>query len=110
MGDIFDFLSKNWVNLSLVIVGSFAMIIYKLQECQKLKDAASLIIIQIDDLQERIREIATYINDDKLSETAFYESLPLIDRNFWDEYKHCFLSKMDSQSYSLINTFYKYVL
>lgn len=110
MGDIFDFLSKNWVNLSLVIVGSFAMIIYKLQECQKLKDAASLIIIQIDDLQERIREIATYINDDKLSETAFYESLPLIDRNFWDEYKHCFVSKMDSQSYSLINTFYKYVL
>ncbi len=29
---VLEFLAKNWVNLGLVIVGSFAMIIYGLQE------------------------------------------------------------------------------
>ena len=109
MGDIFDFLSKNWVNLSLVIVGSFAMIIYKLQERKKIIEAASLIIIQIDELMERLIEIPTYIVNGLLNDTAFYESLILMEQNYWNEYKHLFVRKMDKESYNAINKFYDYV-
>ena len=109
MGDIFDFLSKNWVNLSLVIVGSFAMIIYKLQERKKIIEAASLIITQIDELMERLIEIPTYIVNGLLNDTAFYESLILMEQNYWNEYKHLFVRKMDKESYNAINKFYDYV-
>lgn len=45
------FFVKNLVNLGLVIVGSFAMIVYKLQERKKRIEAASLIVLQIDECE-----------------------------------------------------------
>lgn len=72
------FISENWANILLIIVGSFALATYILQERKKKIDAASLIVLQIDEFQERLREISTFIVDGQLNETAFYESLPLI--------------------------------
>lgn len=71
------FISENWANILLIIVGSFALATYILQERKKKIDAASLIVLQIDEFQERLREISTFIVDGQLNETAFYESLPL---------------------------------
>lgn len=73
------FISENWANILLIIVGSFALATYILQERKKKIDAASLIVLQIDEFQERLREISTFIVDGQLNETAFYESLPLMD-------------------------------
>lgn len=103
-----DFIAKNWVNICLVIVGTFALIIYKLQEHRKKIDAASLIILQIDELQERLREISGYIVNGQLNFGAFYESLPLMEKNYWNEYKHYFVQKMDTTSFNLLNQFYNY--
>lgn len=72
-------------------------------------EAASLIVLQIDELQDRIREISGYIVNELLNSTAFYESLPLIERNYWSEYKHYFVQKMDATSYNSLNQFYNYV-
>ena len=105
-----DFIAKNWVNMCLVLVGSFALVIYILQERRKKIDAASLIVLQIDEVQEKLREISTYIVDGKLNETAFYESLPLIEENYWSKYKHYFVKKMDAMSYGSMNQLYDYVL
>lgn len=105
-----DFIAKNWVNMCLVLVGSFALVIYILQERRKKIDAASLIVLQIDEVQEKLREISTYIVDGKLNETAFYESLPIIEENYWSKYKHYFVKKMDAMSYGSMNQLYDYVL
>ena len=105
-----DFIAKNWVNMCLVLVGSFALVIYILQERRKKIDAASLIVLQIDEVQEKLREISTYIVDGKLNETAFYESLPLIEENYWSKYKHYSVKKMDAMSYGSMNQLYDYVL
>lgn len=55
-----DFIAKNWVNMCLVLVGSFALVIYILQERRKKIDAASLIVLQIDEIREKLRKISTY--------------------------------------------------
>ena len=57
----------------------------------------------------RMREIATYIIGGQLNATAFYESLPLLDDNYWSRYKHYFVRDVDSESFASINTFYDYV-
>lgn len=102
------FFADNWVNLGLVIVGSFAMIIYLLQEHRKRIEAASLIIMQINELQNRLREFSSYIVEGQLNSSAFYESLPLMGDNYWDKYKHYFIQKMDHKSFADINLFYEF--
>ncbi len=105
---VLEFLAKNWVNLGLVIVGSFAMLIYLLQEHKKRVEAASLIVMQINELQNRLREFSSYIVEGQLNSSAFYESLPLMGENYWAKYKHYFVRKMDHKSFTDINLFYDY--
>ena len=107
--ELINFIKDNWVNLGLIIVGLSAVWIYKAQEKEKMRDAASLVVLQIDELQKRVQEIQSYITNQGLNLTAFYESLPLIDVNHWKNYKHLFIRKIDTKSYDSINKFYQYV-
>lgn len=107
-----EFISQYWTSISqllLIIVGLSAVGIYIAQERGKIKDAASLIILQIDELQIRIQEIQSYVTNQGLNFSAFYESLPLMDTNYWSKYKHLFARKIDNKSYTNFNKFYQYV-
>ena len=101
-----EFLTINWLNILLVVVGGFALLIYWLQERRKVSEAASLIVMQIEDLQKSMRVLKTYISDNKLNSTAFYESQILFRTDYWDKYKHYFIRKIDSFSFNNINEFY----
>ncbi len=109
MTEIIGFMKENWLDIAMVIVGSFALLIYVLQNRKKEIDSASLVILQIDELQDRVQEISGYIVDGQLNETAFYESLPLMETNYWDKSKHYFVGKMDAKSFNTINCFYEYI-
>ena len=112
MNGIIDFISKNWLGISnflIITVGLSAVWIYKAQEKSKIQDAASLIVLQIDELQIRMQEIQSYITEQGLNFSAFYESLLLIDTNYWSKYKHLFVRKMDNKSYNNLNKFYQYI-
>lgn len=93
----------------MILVGLSAVWIYKAQEKGKIKDAVSLIVLQIDELQIRVREIQSYMTDKGLNSGAFYESLPLMDTNYWSKYKHLFIRKIDNKSYNDFNKFYQYI-
>lgn len=100
------FISENWDTLLLSLVGALALIIYVLQERRKVTEAASLVILQIDELQDRIKEIQSFIVDRQLNETAFYESQILFGEDYWNRYKHYFVRKMDAKSYRMLNSLY----
>ena len=105
--NIIHFISTNLLDILLVVVGASAFAVYKLQESRKISDAASLIVLQINDLQEKLREIQSYIdNYGVLNDTAFYESQIIFTENYWDKYKHYFVRKIDSESFRLFNDFY----
>lgn len=112
MRNIIEFFVRNWLNISnflIIVVGLSAVWIYKAQEKGKIRDAASLIVLQIDELQTRVQEIQSYITDRGLNFSAFYESLPLLDVNYWNKYKHLFIRKIDNKSYNNFNRFYQYI-
>lgn len=94
------------LDIALVIVGGFVLLIYWLQERRKISEAASLIIIQVDDMQKRMREIKTYICNGQLNATAFYESQLLFKTDYWDKYKHYFVRRLDPTSFGILNEFY----
>lgn len=94
--EIGDFIVTNWLNILLVVVGASAFFIYWAQERRKVSEAASLIVMQVEDLQKRIREIGSYITEGILNDTAFYESQMLYKTDYWNQYKHYFIRKLDS--------------
>lgn len=100
------FFKDNWIDLALIVVGLSALLIYWLQERRKVSEAASLIVMQVEDLQKRMREIGAYIVDGRLNEGAFYESQPLYKTDYWDQYKHQFTRRMDAFSFSTFDDFY----
>lgn len=102
-----DFIKENWVDICLIFVGSLALIIYWIQERRKKIEAAALIVSQIDELQEGIKQLSSCIVDGKLNESAFYEMIPLMDENYWSKYKHFFVRNMDGKSYRTIDELYK---
>lgn len=103
---VFNFLRSNWSDILLIIVGAFALLTYILQERKRVIEAASLVLQQIDELQERIKEIQSYIVNGQLNETAFYESQILFSENHWEHYRHYFVRKMDAKSYRTLNSLY----
>ena len=104
--EIGGFISKNWLNILLVVVGASAFFIYWVQERRKVSEAASLIVMQVEDLQKRIREIGSYISEGILNDTAFYESQILFKTDYWNQYKHYFIRKLDSFSFNTFDEFY----
>lgn len=105
-----EFLKENFLDILLVLVGLTAFIIYFLQEREKRREAAALIYLQINEIQKGIEEISSYIIQGQLNATAFYESLPLIEENYWSKYKHYFVNRIDGKSFESINKLYKYAL
>lgn len=103
-----EFLGENWVNLLLIIVGTFALVVYMLEERKKISEAASLIKLQIDEIREGISEIRSYIVNGQLNETAFYESQLLFTENYWNKYKHYFVKKMTTKDFTTISRLYEY--
>lgn len=105
-----EFLKENFLDILLVLVGLTAFIVYFLQEREKRREAAALIYLQINEIQKGIEEISSYIIEGQLNATAFYESLSLIEENYWSKYKHYFVNKIDGKSFENINKLYKYAL
>lgn len=96
----------NLLDILLVVVGASAFFIYWAQERRKVSEAASLIIMQVEDLQKRIREIGSYITEGALNDSAFYESQILFKTDYWNQYKHYFIRKLDSFSFNTFDEFY----
>ena len=103
---VWKFWCNNWPDLLLVLVGTSAFFTYWLQGRRKISEAASLIVMQVEDLQKRMREMKTYISEGQLNDTAFYESQVLFKTDYWDANKHYFSRKMDSFSLSIFDEYY----
>lgn len=103
-------IAAHWSDLLLFAVGFVALLIYHLQNRSKTKEAAALVVLQIDDLESRIREMAGYISGDQLNSVAYYESLPLMEENYWHKYKHLFVRSIDSSSFTRIDRYYDYAI
>lgn len=91
----------------MILVGLVAGLIYWLQERKKISEAASLVITQIEDLQKRMREISSYITEGKLDDVSFYESQILYQTDYWDQYRHYWVRRLDASSLGTIDEFFR---
>lgn len=95
-------------NIALVAIGVLAMYSYRLQARDQDSDSASLIILQIKELQERIRKISESFSDGIPDIVALYEQLPIMAENYWEKYKHRFVREIDADSFAAIDLLFQY--
>ena len=105
-----DFIVKNWLDILLVFVGAGGFITYFWQDKRRKREAAALIITQIEDLKEKLLNINNISVDNTINEKAFYETLDIINDNQWEKYRHLFIKKIDSYSFKIIGQFYECAL
>ena len=105
-----DFVVDNWVNLLLIFVGAAGFITYFWQDRRRKREAAALIITQIEELKEKLLAINKIFVDNTINEKAFYETLDIINDNQWEKYRHLFIKKIDSYSFKTISQFYECAL
>ena len=106
-----DFLEclSVFIDILLVIGGLGVFFTYRWQKKNEKRDAASLIILQIEELKEKLLKVNDMIVDGAINETSFYETVNILNDNQWEKYKHLFVNKIDNNSYKTINSFYEYI-
>ena len=104
--DIINFI----INILLVIGGSAGFTVYFWQNKNKEREAAALIVTQIEDIKEKILSINNISANNIINEKAFYETLDIITDNQWEKYRHLFIKKIDSHSFKTISKFYECTL
>lgn len=107
MKQIIYFFTENWNNILMIGVGTLALVVYKLQKKSEKRNAAILVISQINELKEKVGRIVEIISNDQLNATGIYETLDILDDNQWNKYKHLFVGDIDFNSIRIISDFYE---
>lgn len=106
ISSLWKFFCDNWESICMISVGFIAIVVYKMQKIDENKNAAILVVTQIDDLKNKIADIVEIINNNRLDAVSIYETLDILEENQWEKYKHLFVGKIDLNSLRIIDNFY----
>ena len=100
---VFAWIWENIFDIALVAVGASALITYFLQKKNEYRAAATLIIGQVDCIEEQISELK---HKPQLNNDAMYYVKSILQENMWERYKHLFVNKLSAPEYQLIQSFF----
>lgn len=99
-----EFLRYNWSDLLVSIVGLSAFAIYFIQKRDKVRSAATLILGQINSIEECVSELR---EDHQLGNISIYHSKVILRDNLWEQYKHLFVKRLSTPEYEIIQRFFE---
>ena len=99
---VFTFI-RDWADVFLIAVGLSAMIVYIFQKRDNKRSAATLILGQIDSIEEKIGILK---NGHQLNNVVVYHSKTIISENTWEKYKHLFAKELSQSEHRMIQNFF----
>lgn len=103
MNPICEFLKNNWLDLFLVIVGTFALVVYFLQKRDERRTAATLIKEQIDLIEDRVNGLK---DSPEYNNIVVYYSKIILQENLWEKYKYLLVKKLYKSDVKSIQKFF----
>lgn len=91
------------INAVIMIAGFSAVIIYILQRRDARKTAASLIVLQIDQIESVVLSLR---KNAILTNEIVYKSKVILTKNYWEETKHLLSKKLGHRNIKFIEEFY----
>lgn len=99
---MWEFVNGNFFQTAVIfVVGLFVFFMYLINLRNDLKKAATILIMEIRDVEKAIKSLS-----DQQKHDSYYFTTPVITNNSWDSYKFMFIKKLDQDEYLLINDFY----
>lgn len=103
MESLISFINSNaFVGLVTLIVGSTALIVYKLGKRDKKRDAAKVILLEIRGAQRKLKRI----KKDLLDNGKLNTESTVMPNNSWVSNRHLFINDFDSEEWDEISEFY----
>lgn len=104
-----NLLSSNlFQNVILVVTVVVTICIYYGRKRQNLRNAVSILTLQIRDIKENIEcLIAEGVIGDQLQERVLHYSTIIYEENYWLKYNHLIAGRVDAQTYGVLDNFYK---
>ncbi len=94
----------NLVFNGLIMVTGFSAIgLYLYQKRVEKRTAATLVLTQIDNIQENIKKLR---ENPKLDEVTVFKSKQILARNHWEENRHILSKRLGERNVRLIEDFY----
>ncbi|UQT46780.1 hypothetical protein M5E87_16185 [Flavonifractor plautii] len=97
---------QNIVNIFVILGGVSAFIIYATQRRASVKSAFTMVINQIDGIEEVISKLRSTQADGKLCNEEVFKSDQILSRNFWSEYKHLIMRQLDQTDIKILDEFF----
>lgn len=91
------------INGLIAIAGFSAIFIYKAQKRDKIKTAATIVISQIDFIENVIKDLRS---NNVLTNEIVYRSRPILDDNAWSQSKYLLSKRLGGDNVRLIENFY----
>jgi len=102
---VYKFFDSNlFQTIIILIVGLFIFIIPIINKEDERKRAATILIMEIREIEEALDKLRESERSDDIYYTA-----PIIKENSWVKYKFMFVKLLDQDEYSLISKFYSTV-
>lgn len=102
---MYNLLDSNlFQTITILVVGLFVFIIYKINIRDEKSRAATILIMEIREIERTLKKLLEVV-----SSGNYYSSAPIIKENSWEKYKFIFIKYLDQDEYSLISEFYSTV-
>ena len=85
-----------------LIVGAFVFIQYRINKTDQLKNAAQLILIDVQSAERKVKNIKSRLTDSNALET----DVTVINQESWTSYRHMLSRFFDRDEWDDLNTFY----
>jgi len=91
------FNSNFFTGLATLITGGFVIWVYKAQKKQEKKDTATILLMEIRNAEEAIRQIKN---------TTIFIPISILPANSWVKFNHLFVKDLDQDELDIVNNFY----
>jgi hypothetical protein len=98
----FDFINDFFTGLVTLLAGLVALVVYMRQKYDAKRDAANIILLEIQNAERGLKLVRDNIQETELLD----EDVFIMPTQSWDKYKYLFVRDFDRDSWDNICTFY----
>lgn len=89
-------------NAIIALCGSIAFFIFKSQQKEKLRTAATVIVGQISEIENKVIQL----KNAKLELALIYKMPTILGENYWEQHKHLFAKRLSMPEFQLVQDFF----
>lgn len=94
------------INGLIMVTGFSAIIIYKTQQRYSRQTAATMVVTQIDNIENNLKKLK---DSDTIDEILLFKTNQILEHNYWNDSRHLLLRYLGTNNVRILDDFYSRV-